>query len=147
MASKAMTNSLLQAIQRGQAEGTPMSDIDFSQIALPKEIIKRVNALKNIQFKGIEYDRKFHEELFQLELKYALLNEPLLDEREKIISGTHEPNDTEGTWYLDEEAKSEESALNDITNSKKEESLSTDLKAKTVITENADDSVIFYYLF
>ncbi|CAF0752572.1 unnamed protein product [Brachionus calyciflorus] len=85
-------------------------------ISLPKEVVKRVNALKNIQLKMVNIETKFYEELHHLECRYAAMYEPLYEEREKIVTGVHEPSEEEGKWALDEE-------------------LAKDLEKKATITE------------
>ena len=70
---------------------------------VPPAILKRVNALKNIQTKLIDLETKFYEELHQLECKYAQMYEPYYVQREKIVNGEYEPNEEEAKWALDEE--------------------------------------------
>src|SRR5262245_26217309 len=69
---------------------------------VPVPILRRVNALKNLQLKMIDIEAKFYEELHLLECKYAPLYEPLLAQRDKIVSGEYEPNDDEAKWKFDD---------------------------------------------
>lgn len=79
-----------------------------------KLILKRVNALKNIQVKMIDIETKFYEELHQLECKYRNYYEPLSEQRAKIINGEYEPSGDECKWtYGDEEGED----IEDITDS------------------------------
>ncbi len=47
--------------------------------SLPKEVKRRLKALKKLQFKTIEIESKFYEEVHQLECKYASQYAPLFD--------------------------------------------------------------------
>jgi len=76
-------------------------------ISLPKEVVQRVNALKNIQLKMVNIETKFYEELHHLECKYAQMYDPLYEQRDKIITGAHEPSEEEGKWALDEDLAKE----------------------------------------
>jgi hypothetical protein len=67
-----------------------------------KPVLKRVNALKNLQMKMLDVEAQFYEELHELECKYARLYEPFLEQRRKIVVGEQEPTEEEGKWALDE---------------------------------------------
>lgn len=62
---------------------------------LPKFLKHRVNALKKLQLDRIQLDQQYHNELQELEIKYAKLYEPFNQKRFDIISGKHEPTDDE----------------------------------------------------
>lgn len=47
--------------------------------SLPKPVIRRVKALKKLQFDMIQMESKFYEEVHQLECKYAELYAPILE--------------------------------------------------------------------
>lgn len=81
-------------------------------ISLPKEVVKRVNALKNIQLKMVDIETKFYEELHHLECRYAQMYEPLFDQRQKIVTGEYEPNEEESKWVVYELAKDLQSKAN-----------------------------------
>lgn len=70
-------------------------------ITLPKEVMRRVNALKNIQLKMVDVETKFYEELHLLECKYAKMYEGFYQQREKIVNGEHEPSEEEAKFALD----------------------------------------------
>lgn len=111
------SNSKNQHKKQPAENGLDDSLLDSQILNLPKEVIKRVNALKNIQVNMVDIETKFYDELHHLECKYASLYEPLLNSREKIITGQHEPSDAESKWTLD-----------DLTGEQSD--LSTDLKNK-----------------
>lgn len=67
----------------------------------PKEVLRRVNALKNIQLKMIDQETKFYEELHLLECRYAKMYETFYDQRDKIINAEYEPTDDEAKFALD----------------------------------------------
>lgn len=98
----------MEKSQNGVEEPTPIS--------LPIEVVKRVNALKNIQLKMVDIETKFYDELHRLECRYAAMFDPLYAQRELIVNGNYEPTSEEGKWALDEE-------------------LADDLEKKAVITE------------
>lgn len=81
-------------------------------------LTRKINALKNVQYKMVEIEAKFYEELHQLECKYAQLYEPYYQQRKKIVNGDHEPTNEEAKWHLDEADDAEKSAT---TNGKGEE--------------------------
>ena len=76
--------------------------LDNHGLNLPKEVIRRVNALKNIQVNMVDIETKFYDELHHLECKYTAMFEPWLNSREKIVNGDHEPTDEESKWTLDD---------------------------------------------
>lgn len=53
--------------------------------SLPKPVIRRVKALKKLQFDMIQMESKFYEEVHQLECKYAELYAPILEKVQLII--------------------------------------------------------------
>jgi nucleosome assembly protein 1-like 1 len=82
--------------------GLDDSLLDNHGLNLPKDVIRRVNALKNIQERMVDIETKFYDDLHHLECKYASMYEPLLNAREKIVSGEHEPTDAEAKWTMDD---------------------------------------------
>ncbi|KAM5328130.1 LOW QUALITY PROTEIN: nucleosome assembly protein 1-like 1 [Glossophaga mutica] len=70
--------------------------------SLPKVVKRQVNALKNLQVKCAQIEAKFHEEVHDLERKYAVLYQTLLDKRFEIIT-IYEPTEEECEWKPDEE--------------------------------------------
>ena len=49
-----------------------------------------MNALKNLQVKCAQIEAKLHEEVHDLERKYAVLYQPLFDKRFEIINAIYE---------------------------------------------------------
>lgn len=88
------------------------SQNENSSPIVDKQILRRVNALKNIQVKMVDYETKFYDELHQLECKYRKLYEPLTEQRAKIINGEYEPADEECKWTYGDEGEQDE--LDDI---------------------------------
>uniref|UniRef100_A0A2K5KAD7 Nucleosome assembly protein 1 like 1 n=1 Tax=Colobus angolensis palliatus TaxID=336983 RepID=A0A2K5KAD7_COLAP len=66
--------------------------------SLPRVVKRRVNTLKNLQ-----RETKFYEEVHNLERKYAVLYQPLLDKRFEIINAIDEPTEEECEWKSDKE--------------------------------------------
>jgi nucleosome assembly protein 1-like 1 len=81
-------------------------------LQLPKPILRRVNALKNLQLKMVDIETGFYEELHQLECKYMSKYEGIFAQRKQIVMGEYEPNDDEAKWdyedVLGEMSESEE---------------------------------------
>uniref|UniRef100_A0A2K6Q5B0 Nucleosome assembly protein 1 like 1 n=1 Tax=Rhinopithecus roxellana TaxID=61622 RepID=A0A2K6Q5B0_RHIRO len=69
--------------------------------SLLRVVKRRVNTLKNLQVSRIE--TKFYEEVHNLERKYAVLYQPLLDKRFEIINAIDEPTEEECEWKSDKE--------------------------------------------
>ncbi|KFO31575.1 Nucleosome assembly protein 1-like 1 [Fukomys damarensis] len=76
-----------------------IADIDN----LPTIAKRRVNALKNLQVKYAQIEAKFYEEVCDLERKYAVLYQPLVDKQFEIINAIYEPTEEECEWKPDEE--------------------------------------------
>ncbi|KAK2144117.1 hypothetical protein LSH36_784g01040 [Paralvinella palmiformis] len=105
VASQLMRNpGVLAALQDklGSMVGTPSGYIQ----SLPKPVKRRIKALKKLQFKTIEIEAKFYEEVHELECKYTELYAPLFDrarsvQQEKQVHGIPEseyvssPKDTD----------------------------------------------------
>jgi len=64
----------------------------------PLEVIKRVKALKRLQFENIKHEVRYYEECHKLDLKYQALYDENNRQREKIIRGEHEPSAAEAEW-------------------------------------------------
>jgi nucleosome assembly protein 1-like 1 len=69
--------------------------------------VKKVNALRNLQYDMIKVEAQFYDELHELECKYAKLYEPFYEKRRQIILGEYEPTESEGKWALDEQNEDE----------------------------------------
>ena len=54
---------------------------------MPPSILRRVAALKALQDESELHDVEYKKERIQLEMKYRVLKEPLLEARSKIVSG------------------------------------------------------------
>ncbi len=110
------TNSK-KAKQQNDDEGNydegSITSYENPALNLPKSIINRVNALKNIQLKMVNIETKFYEELHQLECKYSQMFEPLFDERNKIVVGEYEPTGDEIKWPYEDIFKENDQDLAD----------------------------------
>ena len=74
----------------------------YSSINLPPKLLRRVNALKNIQKSTTEIEASFYKEVQQLEAKYHKLYQPFYDQRKDIVAGTYEPTDAECRFSEDD---------------------------------------------
>lgn len=62
----------------------------------PIELVKRrLNALRLLQMESAKLEAKFYEEIYLLECKYNKMSRKLKQTRNSIISGSHEPTDSE----------------------------------------------------
>lgn len=83
--------------------GTPSGYI----ASLPKPVKRRLKALKKLQFKMIEVESKFYEEVHELECRYASLYAPLCSRRSDVTSGAVEPTDSDCDWPSEDEDEEE----------------------------------------
>jgi len=68
---------------------------------LPSEVIKRVNALKNLQFANLKHEVEYYNEVHKLDLKYKQLYDENNEKRKKICAGEYEPTELECLWKED----------------------------------------------
>jgi len=85
--------------------------------SLPKEVKRRIKALKKIQNEIINTEAEFYKEVNLLEQKYGPKYTALFEKRKEVVSATREPTDEECDWPSDEEdeevKKEEEEAKNE----------------------------------
>lgn len=86
---------------------------------LPKEVKRRIKALKRLQLEATHLEAQFFEEVHATECKYHKLYMPLYQKRSLIVAGEYEPNDEESQWVSEEEE--EEPKVESNTAVKKEE--------------------------
>jgi len=83
-------------------------DGSFLVGSLPVEVVRRVNALRNIQVEHHKIEASFFEEVHALECRYLSKYQPLYEKRLTIVKGTYEPTDTEAKCAFDEDETDEE---------------------------------------
>jgi len=66
--------------------------------SLPPDVIRRVKALKNLQFANIKHEVAYYNEVHKLDLKYKKLYDENNEQRRKIFLGEQEPTDKEADW-------------------------------------------------
>jgi len=66
--------------------------------SLPLDVLKRVNALRNLQLSNVKHEVEYFKELHRLDLKYKKLFDLNNEERRKIICGEQEPSAAESEW-------------------------------------------------
>jgi len=76
--------------------------------SLPPEVVRRVNALRNIQVEHHKIEASFFEEVHALECRYLSKYQPLYEKRLNIIKGTYEPTDAESKCAFDEDDTDEQ---------------------------------------
>lgn len=101
--------------------------------SLPKEVKRRIKALKKLQNEIINVEADFYKEVNELELKYAPKYTALFEKRKEVISAIREPTDEECDWPSDEEEeeKDEEGKL-------APDSQQADLKEKAAVEDTKD---------
>jgi len=70
----------------------------FDLCDLPAEVIRRVKALKNLQYANIKHEVEYYKELHQLDLKYKKLYDENNERRKQIFLGSYEPSEKECEW-------------------------------------------------
>ncbi|CAF4656072.1 unnamed protein product [Rotaria sp. Silwood1] len=76
--------------------------------SLPPEVVRRVNALRNLQVEHHKIEAKFFEEVHALECRYLNKYQPLYEKRVNIVKGIYEPTDAEAKCAFDEDEHDEE---------------------------------------
>ncbi|CAF0759568.1 unnamed protein product [Didymodactylos carnosus] len=97
---------------------------EFYEPVLPPEVIRRVNALRNLQAEYHQLESSFFEEVHTLECRYLNKYQPLYEKRLSIVKGVYEPTDAEAKCAFDgndEETDDEEKKTGDKTDEKKDE--------------------------
>ncbi|CAF1276352.1 unnamed protein product [Rotaria magnacalcarata] len=85
-----------------------MDDDSFYSGSLPAEVLRRVNALRNLQLEHHNIEANFFEEVHTLECRYLIKYQQLYEKRCNIIKGIYEPTDTEAKCAFDGEDNDEE---------------------------------------
>jgi len=70
----------------------------FDLSELPPEVLKRVNALKNLQLANIKHEVEYYHEVHKLDLKYKKMYDENNEKRKKICVGDYEPTELECEW-------------------------------------------------
>ena len=96
----------LQSVQ--QRFGSMGDDGSFLAASLPAEVVRRVNALRNLQVEHHKIESSFFEEVHALECRYLSKYQPLYEKRLNIVKGAYEPTDVEAKCAFDEDETDEE---------------------------------------
>lgn len=102
--------------------------------SLPKEVKRRIKALKKVQNEIISVEAEFYKEVNLLELKYAPKYTALFEKRKEVVTAAREPTDEECDWPSDEEEEDEKDEEAKLA----PESQQADLKEKAAIEEAKD---------
>jgi len=76
--------------------------------SLPKEVKRRIKALKKLQNEIITVEADFYKEVNALEIKYSSKYTSLFEKRTEVVSATREPTDSDCDWPSDEEEEDED---------------------------------------
>lgn len=104
--------------------------------SLPKEVKRRIKALKKIQNDIINVEAEFYKEVNALELKYAPKYTALFEKRKEVVTAAKEPTDEECDWPSDEEEEEEKDEEGKLA----PESQQADLKEKASVDESKETS-------
>lgn len=109
------------ALETSQQRADSMGDDgSFFGGSLSVEVIRRVNALRNLQVEHHKIEAEFFEEVHALECRYLSRYQTLYDKRSSIVKGSYEPTDAETKCAFDEE-DAEEQAKKDAEAKKADE--------------------------
>jgi len=78
-------------------------DGSFFAGSLPAEVVRRVNALRNLQYEHHKIEASFFEEVHALECRYLTKYQTLYDKRSNIVKGSYEPTEEESKCSFDED--------------------------------------------
>jgi len=96
--------------------------------SLPKEVKRRIKALKKLQNEIINVESEFYKEVNEIEIKFAEKYKSLYEKRKEVVAALREPTDEECDWPSDEEEEDEEGK-------DEEGKLADELKEKAAIEE------------
>lgn len=92
------------ALESQQPRNDSMGDDgSFFVGSLPAEVVRRVNALRNLQYEHHKIEASFFEEVHALECRYLTKYQTLYDKRANIVQGKYEPTEEESKCPFDEE--------------------------------------------
>jgi nucleosome assembly protein 1-like 1 len=103
-------------------------DGSFFAASLPAEVVRRVNALRNLQVEHHKIEASFFEEVHALECRYLSKYQPLYEKRLNIVKGVYEPTDAEAKCAFDED-ETDEQAKKAAEEEKKDEQKKEEEKA------------------
>jgi nucleosome assembly protein 1-like 1 len=131
-----------KSVKNGQAATKSLEQQLVDSVAnVPVAIMKRVNALKNVQLKMLDVESKFYEDLHLLECKYAGLFEPLYEKRKQVITGEYEPTEEEGKWVLDDDLDITANSEDEKAKGESQSELVKDIKSKISLNEVGSGAV------
>ena len=136
-----MAEKSVKTSSNGQASKSFEQQLTESVANVPVAIMKRVNALKNVQLKMLDIESKFYEDLHLLECKYAQLFEPLYEKRKQVITGEYEPTEDEVKWVLDDDLDITANSEDAKVKGESPNQLVKDIKSKVTLNESGSAAV------
>ncbi|CAF3091386.1 unnamed protein product [Rotaria sp. Silwood2] len=101
--SSTVAESPSSNVETNQQRSDSMADDGpFLVGSLPTEVVRRVNALRNLQVEHHKIEANFFEEVHALECRYLSKYQQLYEKRLNIVKGTYEPTEAEGKCAFDE---------------------------------------------
>ncbi|UJR08120.1 hypothetical protein I4U23_012397 [Adineta vaga] len=122
VASPASVETASSTVESGQHRNDSMGDDGLSFAgSLPAEVVRRVNALRNLQAEHHKIEANFFEEVHALECRYLSKYQPLYEKRLNIVKGKYEPTEEEGKCAFDEDETDEQTKKTNEEEKKEEE--------------------------
>lgn len=103
----------LAALQEKLGQMTVKAKPEVDELDLPPFIMKRVNAIKNLQLQATKIEAEFFKQVHKLEIEYAEKYAPLYKRRAEIVAGDVEPSPTECVFPGEEADNDNEAQDND----------------------------------
>ena len=76
------------------------SSANTSNMQIPKDILRRVKALKNIQLENVKHEIEYYRKIHKLDLEFKKIFDENNERRKRIYLGLYAPTDSE-CWWLD----------------------------------------------
>ncbi|CAF1056338.1 unnamed protein product [Rotaria sordida] len=98
-------------VESNQQRHDSMGDCGFFYAgSLSAEVVRRVNALRNLQVEHHKIEANFFEEVHALECRYLSKYQQLYDKRLNIVKGTYEPTEAEVKCAFDGDENKEQTS-------------------------------------
>ncbi|CAF1646830.1 unnamed protein product [Adineta ricciae] len=104
-----------------QHQSSIPKEYEYYEQVLPADVVRRVNALRNLQVEHHKIEAGFFEEVHALECRYLSKYQPLYEKRLNIVKGAYEPTDAEVKCAFDGDEADEEAKKTEETGEKSDE--------------------------
>ncbi|CAF1646789.1 unnamed protein product [Adineta ricciae] len=104
-----------------QHQSSIPKEYEYYEQVLPADVVRRVNALRNLQVEHHKIEAGFFEEVHALECRYLSKYQPLYEKRLNIVKGAYEPTEAEVKCAFDGDEADEEAKKAEETGEKSDE--------------------------